>query len=448
MALAVAYLGRTGQKNAKLEARAEEYLAKGAQRLQGFEVSKQPGGFSLFGRPSARLDLSAYALMVFHDLARVHPGVDPALEQRIGEFVRKNRKKDGHYKDGYRSSFDLTAYIAWAFALSGQDAAVERAWVEKNLDEAKSAYSVSLAALAFLTHDAKSTTGQALLRRLADMADAGEGGGSWSVQSPTLVGSRGRSARVETAGLAVQAFLLGGAHEAHVASALEHIVASRQRNGTFGPTQSTLQALRALLAATRSPADAKATRLRVLVGNKVVARNEVPAGRSEPMRIDLGERAPEDIRIQLESGGRMRGTLSHATWKQWGDDDVARGRVALTVRYPDRPLEVGRRAYADIEIRNPTGKTARIVTAEIGLPPGCDLYHHGVAGRKQALAVERGTTSVVIYLDDLAPGKTLRFRLPFTPRYGFDVKTTPSKAYEYYTPDEGVVVAPTRLRAR
>ena len=55
---------------------------------------------------------------------------------------------------------------------------------------------------------------------------------------------------------------------------------------------------------------------------------------------------------------------------------------------------------------------------------------------------------MVLYLDDVAPGKTRRFRLPFTPRYRVDVKTTPSKAYEYYTPDEGVVVAPTRVRTR
>ena len=444
MALAVAYLGRTGQKNAQLEARAETYLAKGAQRLEGFEVAQEPGSFSLFGRAPARLDLSAYALMVFHDLQRVCSAADPALEQRIGAFVRKNRKPDGHYKDGYRSAFDLTAYIAWAFALSGQDAQAERAWIAQNLDEAKTPYSVALAALAFLTHDAKSTTGHLLLRRLAALADAGV----WNAQSATLVGARGRSAGVETTGLAIQALLLGGAHDTLVTNAIDHLVGSRKRNGTFGPTQSTLQALRALLAASQPVADAKPTRLRVLAGNTVVAQKHLPAGRSEPLRIDLGERAPEGLRIQLQSGSRLRGTLSHATWKPWGDDAVAPGRVALTVRYPVAPLQGGRRAYAEIEIRNPTTKIARIVTAEIGIPPGCDIHHRDTEGRKQALAVERGTTSVVLYLDDLAPGQTLRFRLPFTPRYRIEVKTTPSKAYEYYTPDEGVVVAPVRLRAR
>jgi len=428
MALAVAYMGRTGQQNDNLAARAKQYLSKGAQRLQSFEVAEEPGGFSLFGRAPARLDLSAYALMVFHDLARVEPDVDPTIEERIAKHLRSKRKQDGSY-DGV---FVQTAFVAWAFAQCGQDAAAERAWIEKHLDDAKGPYETSLAALAFLSHDPKSATGHALLRRLTDTAVQDTGGHSWDPATATLVGSRGRAAKVETTALAIQALLLGDAQENLTASALSQLVGWRKRNGTFGPTQGTLQALRALLAATPRPADAKATRIRVFSGESEVAQRELAAGRSEPLRIDLGQRTPAGLKIRLDSGARLRGTLSHSRWVPWKADRPGTGRVSLTVRYPDGDLEVGRRAYAEIEVRNPSDKVARIVTAEIGLPPGCDIHHRKVEGADQALAIERGTTTVVLYLDDIAPGKTLRFRLPFTPRYRIDVKTTPSKAYEYY----------------
>lgn len=444
MALAVAYMGRTGQTNAQLSARAEQYLSKGAQRLQSFEVESEPGGFSLFGKAPARLDLSAYALMVFHDLARVEPGVDPTLEARIAKHLIGKRKKDG----SYGGRFAQTAFVAWAFAQCGQDATAERAWIEKHLDDAKSPYEASLAALAFLSHDTKSKTGLALLRRLTDTAVKDEIGHAWDPSTATLVGSRGRAAKVETTALAIQALLLAQSHENLTASALSQLTGWRKRNGTFGPTQGTLQALRALLAATPSVADAKPLRVRVLAGDKEVASSELAAGRTEPIQIQLGERAASDLKVLLDSGSRLRGTLSHSTWKPWGANEAPKGRVALKVQYPEGELEVGKRAYATIEIRNPTDKTASIVTAEIGIPPGCDIHHREVEGAQHALAVERGTTSVVLYLDDLAPGKTLRFRLPFTPRYRIDVKTTPSKAYEYYTPDEGVVVAPVPVRTR
>jgi hypothetical protein len=54
----------------------------------------------------------------------------------------------------------------------------------------------------------------------------------------------------------------------------------------------------------------------------------------------------------------------------------------------------------------------------------------------------------VLYLGKLAPGAELKYRIPFTPRYGLDVATAPSKAYEYYTPEEGIVLPPARVRAR
>jgi hypothetical protein len=52
-----------------------------------------------------------------------------------------------------------------------------------------------------------------------------------------------------------------------------------------------------------------------------------------------------------------------------------------------------------------------------------------------------------VYLRSLAPGAARTFRIPFRPRYALDVRTAPSKAYEYYCPEEAVRVAPARVRA-
>jgi len=273
--------------------------------------------------------------------------------------------------------------VAWAFAQCGQDASVERAWIEQHLDEAKGPYDTALAALAFLSHDAQSKIGLGLLKRLADTAE----GDAWSPTEATLVGSRGNAGKVETTALAIQALLLADAHPELTASALSQLTGWRKRGGTFGPTQATLQALRALLAATPAVADTKPVRVRVLAGDDELGRSELPAGRTEPIRIDLGSRDASKLKIQLDEGTRLRGTLSHSTWKPWKENEAPKGRVALKVEYPEGELEVGKRAYSTIEIRNPTDKTARIVTAEISTTR---LAPWPVRSSKRAASWKRG----------------------------------------------------------
>ena len=53
----------------------------------------------------------------------------------------------------------------------------------------------------------------------------------------------------------------------------------------------------------------------------------------------------------------------------------------------------------------------------------------------------------MIYLRDLAPREERTFQVRFTPRYALDVVTAPSQAYEYYVPEEAVLVPPQPVRA-
>jgi hypothetical protein len=118
--------------------------------------------------------------------------------------------------------------------------------------------------------------------------------------------------------------------------------------------------------------------------------------------------------------------------------------VGLDVRYPTEPLAVRRTARIRATVFHRGKGIVRQAIAEIGIPPGCDIEHQQVKGAK---CVERGATAVVIYLGDLKPGERRTFEIPFEPRYRLDVKTAPSKAYEYYTPEHTTVVPPAPIRA-
>ena len=123
--LALDYLQRMKQTAPAVETKARNYIRLGYQRLLTFEVAG--GGFDWFGRPPASLTLTAYGLMEFEDMARVHE-VDPALIQRTRRWLLDQRKADGswdpgpgHHNFGPGSRLGTTAYIAWAVFANGQE---------------------------------------------------------------------------------------------------------------------------------------------------------------------------------------------------------------------------------------------------------------------------------------------------------------------------------------
>jgi len=118
--LVLDYLKRTDQTTPEIQMEAERYIAAGYQRLLTFEVDG--GGFSLFGGPPAQLMLTAYGLMEFSDMARVHY-VDPALIERTAEWLMARQQSDGSWplegltiESGWERLMDsqvpVTAYVA------------------------------------------------------------------------------------------------------------------------------------------------------------------------------------------------------------------------------------------------------------------------------------------------------------------------------------------------
>ena len=82
--LALDYLRRTKKSVPQVEATARQYIHLGYQRLLGFEIAG--GGFDWFGNPPANRTLTAYGLMEFNDMARVHD-VDPKVIERTRTWL-------------------------------------------------------------------------------------------------------------------------------------------------------------------------------------------------------------------------------------------------------------------------------------------------------------------------------------------------------------------------
>ena len=86
--------GGTARACPQVEAKARQYIHLGYQRLLSFEI--RGGGFDWFGRPPANRTLTAYGLMEFQDMARVHD-VDPKLIERTRQWLLGQQRADGSW---------------------------------------------------------------------------------------------------------------------------------------------------------------------------------------------------------------------------------------------------------------------------------------------------------------------------------------------------------------
>ncbi len=149
-----AYMRRTNSVHPEVERRARQNIEIGYQRLLGFEVKSEPGGFDWWGKPPANLFLTAYALLEFHAMAEVHP-VDPALLARIQAWLLAHQQADGSWSPaGVKATWSadfargrsqvLTAYVAWGLARAGAPSAKANAWLEAHADATQDPYAVAL----------------------------------------------------------------------------------------------------------------------------------------------------------------------------------------------------------------------------------------------------------------------------------------------------------------
>ena len=267
--LALDYMRQTKKNVPEVEAKAQQYLHLGYQRLLSFEVAG--GGFDWFGRPPANRTLTAYGLMEFEDMARVHD-VDPALIARTRQWLLGQRQANGSWEpEGHMLHEDpatgrggLPGSRRRRTSAGPSSAAPRRPPIAGNasVPARQSAggdrrrLRLALVANALLAPDRSGTDATPYLDRLEGLkrSSADEKTVWWDGPAGyTMFYGAGRSGSVETTSLAALAMLGAGYHPATAHGALKWLVGQRDGNGGWYSTQATVLALKALLAAAGKP---------------------------------------------------------------------------------------------------------------------------------------------------------------------------------------------------
>lgn len=466
--LALDYMKRTNKLTPEVHTKAEGYIANGYQRLLTFEVPG--GGFSWFGDAPANKVLTAYGLMEFHDMLKVYD-VDPKLLHRTQQWLAGQQQSDGSWKpdahnlhDGATDRYDsdvlrITAYIAWSLQNTEyKGPAIDRAieFVEKHMKGATDAYTLALIANLAADYGRDREFIQHAVQQLLDARTEKDEKVWWTTDETGVYGT-GASATVETTGLAVQALLRSGESSGVVRKALTYLVSKKDASGTWGTTQATIMALRALVTATeKGAADVRGTVTIVLNGKPAEALALEPENNDLYHQLvfkSVEQEKPNTIEIRFNGKGGLTYQVVGDYFLPWDQKPTAEP-LSIDVSYDRTGLLQDDIATATATVTNHLDKTANMVIVDLGIPPGFELFNEDIQEyRDKSAGAKSGhlskfsvtATQAILYFDFFAPGQTVNLKFRLRAKYPIRARTLKSRVYEYYAPELGSVAPPVQL---
>jgi uncharacterized protein YfaS (alpha-2-macroglobulin family) len=463
--LALDYMKRINKLTPGVHAKAEGFIANGYQRLLTFEVPG--GGFSWFGRAPANKILTAYGLMEFFDMSKVHD-VDAKLIQRTQQWLASQQQADGSWKpdtefinEGATNRYNtdvmrITGYIAWSLQNTGyQGAAVEKArqYIAQHMGGKADTYTLAVLANFAVDYGKDRAFTRQAMQSLLDARTEKDDQAWWTAEE-TSVYARGESATVETTGLAVQALLKWGEASGTVRKALGYIASKKDANGTWGTTQATIMALRALLLSTeKGAADVRGTVEVTLNGKSVQQFTLTPENNDLMHQFVLSgiDAKANHVGIRFNGKGGLAYQVVGRYFIPWTEKN-AKEALSIDVAYDRTRLAQDDIAKATVTVKNNLDKTANMVMIDLGIPPGFDLLSEDLQtyqekdGHLQKFSLT--ATQAILYFDSIGARSTVTVKFRLRAKYPIRARTLVSRVYEYYDPSVSSVARPVELEVR
>ncbi|QJX00640.1 alpha-2-macroglobulin family protein [Frigoriglobus tundricola] len=472
------YMNQTNQVNPGAAKRAKELLARGYGRLTSFECPDTPlatrQGFEWFGAADRQHEaLTAYGLLQFKDMSRVHP-VDPQLIKRTQGFLLSRKDGTGGFKrnaralDGFGGAPKHTTdvYIVWALVESDPDdterldlkteiASLKAEALNANSVGGRDAYFVALVANVVLQRGDRETAHK-LLDRLKDK-HVKAGAVTGAVTSITRSG--GRDLEIETTALALLGWLRANdpSYALTIKAATKWISQQRGGYGGFGSTQSTIMALKALtLFAKKAAHPAEAGELRVLVGGKVAGTRRFSEQDVEVIGLDIPNPdavfAPGRSEVEIVTDAKQPYPFALAyTYTTLTPVSAEKCAVKIGTKLGKTEAAEGDTVPLHLTFENKQNKGQGMAVAVVGIPAGMrvptdmkqltDLREKG-----QVAYFETRGRELVLYWRELAPEQKIALTVDLVCDVPGTYHGPASRGYLYYDADHKHWVEPLAVK--
>jgi len=435
------FLTHTGI-DASIVEKTKNLLEVSYKRLTGFESHSK--GYEWFGADPGHEALTAYGLMQFTDMSQVR-SVDKDMVNRTRGWLLSHRDGKGGFNlnskalDSFgRAPADTTnAYITWALIESGEKAlAPEIAFVKASANSSEDSYIVALGANILNASGDRSGAHQLMDK----LARSQESAGSVKGAVTSITRSGGDALTIETTALSVLAWLRDPAYAGNVDKGLRWIVEAN-KNGRFGSTQSTILALRSIVAYDSANARPKAPGRIVLTLDGRPVGAPLAFSASTQGALVLPEFASElgpgkhQIALRMEDGSNMPFSIAVKYYSTL-PDSAEQTQIGIQVALKDKQIQEGGVTEAMVSIANKSEQAIPTPVAIVGIPGGLEVRHDQLkelvkSGRIDAYEVIG--REVVLYWRYIKAKD--RFELPLSLIAAVPGTYTgpASRAYLYYT---------------
>ena len=459
--LVLAYLEASGDNVPSVAARARVLLPKGYEKIAGYECSRR--GYEWFGANPGHEALTAYGLLEFTDMRAVFDGVDSDMVERTRTWLLARRDGQGGFErnraalDTFgRAPAEVTdAYAIYALLYAGedpQDLAPEIERLVTRVDTTRDAYELAVTACALA--EAEHPAAAAARKKLAAMQRDDD---SLCGATTSITGSGERDLTVETTAFAVLAWLADptGAYRSHAMRACRFLQTRQTARGTFGATQATILALKALTAQAQANRRAPSSgTVRVFVGEREVFAQAFTTRDRDALECELGPHldgaGDHEVRLAIEAEDGQpllpwACDLAYHSAQPADDPDAA---LAIATSLADSPVREGGTAAIRVRVTNTTDRGQPMAIASVGLPASLEAPTQVLDALRDAQAFDvwevRGRT-LTFYWRSLEPNAVREFVIDCVARFPGESTGPASSVYLYYTPDakrwaSGVVV--------
>jgi hypothetical protein len=393
--MAQQYFTTAGNVDPALVARGRDIVGKGHDRLVGFECKKR--GYEWFGEDPGHEALTAYGLLEFTDMAKIYP-VDAAMLSRTREWLMASRDGKGGFRRERRTLHTWlaeptvsNAYILWALL----EAAAPAAELRRELDslataavESGDAYVLGLASNALFIAGRKDEA-RSMAKKLAS---AQREDGVVTGAKTSIVGSEGVSLDVETTALAALAWMREPeAFPGEVALAMQWLTESC-KDGRYGATQSTVLALRAILAHARLHSESlRAGSVQVTVdGYPMGGPTAVGPGSTGVVQLaDIAEMLSPGrhvVEVKMTDGSPMPMSLT-VNYHAATPPSAENAALDLTVSLADSTVKEGNATEVRVAVKNRRKEALSSPVAIVGIPGGLEVDHEHLKELKSAGAI-------------------------------------------------------------
>lgn len=441
--MAMSYMKETGMDNPELFASIDQKLDRGYKRLTSYETKEK--GYEWFGSSPGHEALTAYGLMQFNDMKHVYADVSSEMVMRTSKWLMSRKDGKGGFKKNPRAldqfgraSEEVTnAYIVYALSEANY------AEISKELEAAYSSSTASNDAyqLALMTNtlfNYKDKRAESVLKALLKLQ---EKDGSWNANH-SITRSGGVSLKVETTALAMLAMLKADKKDiAAITKAAEFLVSSRSGSGSFGSTQGTVLALKALTTFAKFSKQTKESGvLECVIDGKVVASKKYEAGEKNAIEF-------KDLDKHLKVGNqkieiRYKDTKNALPYTMSIDYNTTlplsskECKIAVEAELNTNSLKVGETVRLTTKVSNKEDKGMPMTMAVVGIPSGLsaqpwqlkELQEKGTIG-----FYEITDNFVVFYFRDLAPNASHTINLDLKAEVPGEFEAPATSGYLYYT---------------